>query len=51
MKDYDIMGLSAHTHTATISDADFSTLAGGGGVDLESSEILGHTHAIDVSCE
>ncbi len=50
-KDYDIMGTSMHTHTVTITAANFATLAmQGGGTIMVTSSDAGHTHNITVNC-
>jgi hypothetical protein len=49
-KTYDIQGTSQHTHTVTITAAQFATLAGGTSIMLTSTSGNGHTHAITVNC-
>jgi hypothetical protein len=41
---YDIQGLSGHTHTVTITAADFKELASGKQVSIQSSVTDAHTH-------
>ncbi len=47
---YDITGNSAHSHTVTVSAADFAVLAAGGSVDLNSSFDF-HMHSVTITCE
>jgi hypothetical protein len=47
---YDIRGTSGHTHSVTITAANFATLAGGGTVMVTSSNGAAHTHAVTVIC-
>ncbi len=49
-KTYDIQGSSMHTHSVTITAADFASLAGGGTVMVASSTGSAHTHQISVTC-
>lgn len=49
-KTYDIMGSSVHTHTVTVTAADFTTLAANGSVTITSSEGSAHTHDVTVTC-
>jgi hypothetical protein len=50
-KDYDIQGSSPHTHTVTITAADFATLAMSGGMITVTSSMGGmHTHSVTVTC-
>ncbi|MGE0327881.1 MAG: hypothetical protein AB7K71_26120 [Polyangiaceae bacterium] len=49
-KTYDIMGSSAHTHSVTVTAADFTTLAGGGSITVTSTTSLSHMHTITVMC-
>ncbi len=48
-KTYDIMGSSIHTHSVTITAADFTTLQGGGMITVMSTA-TDHSHSITVSC-
>jgi hypothetical protein len=48
--DYDIRGASLHTHTVTLSAADYATLAGGGQVMVDSS-FGTHMHTVTVICQ
>jgi hypothetical protein len=48
-KTYDIQGESSHTHTVTITAAEFATIAGGGTVTTKSS-VTGHSHPVEVGC-
>jgi hypothetical protein len=56
-KIYDIMGAATHTHSITVSAADFATLKGGGLVMITSTEgmLFGsnepHTHVVTLSCQ
>lgn len=47
---YDIMGASMHTHSVTVTAADFTTLAGGGSVMITSTMGGQHTHVVTVTC-
>ncbi len=47
---YDIRGTSGHTHSVTLTAANFATLAGGGTVMVTSSNGAAHTHAVTVVC-
>lgn len=49
-KDYDIMGSSPHTHTISLSTADFAALAAGERVTVTSSSGGGHTHGVTLEC-
>ena len=51
-KDYDITGASMHSHTVTVTAANFATLAaqGGGTIMVTSTDGGGHTHNITVNC-
>ncbi|MCA9626406.1 MAG: hypothetical protein KC766_02015, partial [Myxococcales bacterium] len=49
-KTYDIMGSSMHTHSVTLTAADFGTLAGGGSVTVTSTTAVGHEHSITILC-
>ena len=48
-KVYDIEGGARHTHTVTISAAQFALLAAGTAIQVTSSS-AGHTHAVTVTC-
>jgi hypothetical protein len=48
--DFDIHGSADHTHTVTITAAQFSLLAGGGTLSVTWSIGGGHTHACMVHC-
>ncbi len=48
--DFDIQGSADHTHTVTITAAQFGLLAGGGTLTVTSSVGGGHTHACMVHC-
>jgi hypothetical protein len=49
-KTYDIQGGSDHSHTLSISAAQFAMLAAGDPVTITSSNDAGHDHAVTVSC-
>lgn len=49
-KAYDIMGASLHTHTVTISAAQFAMLKTGQTLTLTSTEGAVHTHTVTVTC-
>jgi hypothetical protein len=49
-KVYDIMGVAAHTHTITVTAADFATLKAGGTIMETSTTALDHSHVITISC-
>ncbi|MCB9586727.1 MAG: hypothetical protein H6718_15105 [Polyangiaceae bacterium] len=49
-KTYDIMGGAGHTHSVTITAADFATLAGGGSITVTSTTGAAHMHTITVMC-
>ena len=48
-KTYDIQGTSAHSHSVTVTSADFAVLSTGGSVTILSSKD-GHSHSVDVTC-
>jgi hypothetical protein len=47
---YDIMGTSLHTHSVTLTPANFATLATGASVMVTTSTGGAHTHMVTVSC-
>lgn len=47
---FSIQGTSSHDHTITLSAAQLSTLAGGGSVQVSSSEDASHFHEVSVNC-
>lgn len=49
-KIYDIMGNSVHTHSVTLTAADFATLKATGSVMVTSTVGALHTHPITVTC-
>ena len=49
-KTYDIEGSAGHAHSVTVSAANFTTLAGGGNVNLVSTSGSSHTHNVTVVC-
>jgi len=49
-KSYDIQGGADHSHTLSISAAEFAMLAAGDPVTITSSTDAGHAHAVTVSC-
>ena len=49
-KTYDIRGRASHSHTVTLTAADFATLASGGTVTATSSLGGGHSHDVAVVC-
>ena len=49
-KDYDIRGTASHTHTLTLSAADFATLAAGTAVTVKTHGGPAHEHDITVTC-
>ena len=46
---FDIMGTSPHTHSVVITGDQFTTLAGGGEVEITSTEGGAHTHVVTIS--
>ncbi len=49
-KTYDIMGTATHTHAITVTAAQFVMLQGGGTIMVTSTDGIGHTHVVTVSC-
>jgi hypothetical protein len=49
-KTYDIMGTAAHTHSVTVTAANFGTLAGNHAINVTSTVGGGHTHDVTVVC-
>ncbi len=49
-KTYDIQGGAAHSHSVTVTAADFATLSGGQSVTLTSTTAVGHMHTVTVMC-
>lgn len=49
-KTYDIKGSSLHSHSVTITAANFTTLAGGGQIVVTSTSANAHTHDVTVVC-
>jgi hypothetical protein len=49
-KAYEIQGTGTHSHTVTISAADFKTLGSTGSLKLTTSSTGGHTHTVDLTC-
>jgi len=49
-KTYDIMGMANHSHTITITAAEFATLLAGGTIMDTSTVGLCHTHVVTTSC-
>ncbi len=49
-KTYDIQGSAVHTHSVTITAADFANLAQGQSLVVTSTETSLHSHTITVSC-
>lgn len=47
---YDIEGTAGHTHTVTITAAQFATIGSGGNLTVVSTTGQAHTHMITVSC-
>ena len=47
---YDIMGTSAHTHSVTLTAADFASLLAGMSVSVTSTEGDAHTHQVTLVC-
>lgn len=47
---YDIMGASAHTHSVTITAAQFAMLASGASIMVTSTSGAAHTHTVTVVC-
>ncbi len=45
---YDIRGSSGHTHSVTLTSADFNTLATTGSVTVTSTSGSGHTHPVTI---
>jgi len=46
---YDIMGMSGHNHTVTVSPANFADIEAGMAVMIVSSS-TNHSHTVTVSC-
>lgn len=49
-RDYDIRGSAGHTHTVSLSAADFTLLQTSGSVIVMSSAGGGHDHMVTISC-
>ncbi|HTL37141.1 MAG TPA: hypothetical protein VL326_28595 [Kofleriaceae bacterium] len=49
-KTYSIQGAASHDHMITITAAQFMMLQQGGSIMVTSTEGLGHTHVVTVSC-
>jgi hypothetical protein len=49
-KTYDIQGSAAHSHSVTITAADFADLSQGQSLVVTSTETSLHSHTITVSC-
>ncbi|MEZ4373784.1 MAG: hypothetical protein R3B07_23385 [Polyangiaceae bacterium] len=49
-KTYDITGAALHSHSVTVTAADFATLAGGGSVTVTSTDAAAHNHSVTVTC-
>ena len=49
-KTYDIMGGASHTHMITITAAQFAMLKNAASIMVTSTDGLGHTHVVTVSC-
>jgi hypothetical protein len=49
-RDYDIRGSAGHTHTVSLSAADFTLLQTSGSVIVTSSAGGGHEHMVTVNC-
>ncbi len=49
-RDYDIRGSAGHTHTVSLSAADFTLLQTTGSVIVTSSSGAGHDHMVTVNC-
>jgi hypothetical protein len=49
-KDYDIQGTSPHSHTVSLTGADFDMLAAGENVVVESTSDGTHTHMVTIGC-
>ena len=51
-KTYDIMGTAAHTHSVTVTAANFATLAGNPNASVMTTSTSGggHTHQITILC-
>jgi hypothetical protein len=49
-KTYDITGTAAHSHSVTVTAANFATLASNQSVSLTSTSGGNHTHSILVMC-
>ena len=49
-KTYDIMGTAAHTHSVTVTAANFATLTGNHSINVTSTTGAAHTHDVTVVC-
>jgi hypothetical protein len=49
-KVYDIRGSAGHTHSVTLTVANFQSLMSGMAVTVTSSEEPGHSHVISIGC-
>jgi len=47
---YDIKGMSAHTHTVTLSAAQLTSLKAGTPVTVASTVGAGHSHMVTIGC-
>ena len=48
-KTYDIQGSAGHTHSVTVTAADFATLTNTGSVTITSTTAVGHSHAVTIT--
>ncbi len=49
-KTYDIMGTATHTHSVTVTAANFTKLTNNQSINLTSTNGAGHTHNVTVVC-
>lgn len=49
-KIYNIQGSSGHSHTVTVTAADFAALQSNQSVTISSTQDSGHTHSVSISC-
>jgi hypothetical protein len=49
-KTYDIMGTADHTHSVTISAANFAQLMGNHAINVQSTVGAAHQHSVTVAC-
>ena len=49
-KTYAIKGTSVHSHSVSVTAANFTTLKGNNSISITSTSDDGHTHSVQVSC-